>query len=144
MQTQPTACQSSTLTDDAVTLPLCWCAPAAQMNELPLCLIKEGCTNGSSCLNDLTLLCTPVGAWFVFSFCVPVVLLDRTVGVCAHVLNFKRTKTQHRSNYSKDLHCFCCQAFIAFVQLFLSLPTYLNPERCYCRLSGKFFDKVLG
>ena len=37
METQPTICQTNTLTDYAVTLSLCWCPPAAQTNELPLC-----------------------------------------------------------------------------------------------------------
>lgn len=81
MEAQP--CQASALTDYAVTLSLCWCAPAAQMDELPLFLTKEGSTNGSSCYNDLTLLRTPVRAWFVSSFRAPVVFLDKMVGVCA-------------------------------------------------------------
>lgn len=49
VEIQPPACQTNTLTDYAVTLSLWWCAPAAQMNELPLFLMKGDSTNGSSC-----------------------------------------------------------------------------------------------
>lgn len=37
VETQPTVCQTNALIDYAVTLFLCWCPAAAQVNELSLC-----------------------------------------------------------------------------------------------------------